>query len=107
MIPWSDNPSCKSCKAAPTEQIKTKFCGAKIPEDAILCTACGRQVEEMRSAAPQNTPNIVITNTNLVGVTVNQRKEKDKWIALILCILFDYFGAHKIYECKTDMGIVY
>ena len=30
-------------------QIKTKFCkfcGEKIPEDAVMCTHCGRQVEE-------------------------------------------------------------
>lgn len=44
-------------------QIKTKFCkhcGEKIPEDAIICTKCGRQVEELK----QNQPNVVINNTN-------------------------------------------
>jgi len=33
---------------------KTKFCkhcGAKIPPDAVICTACGRQVEELKKAA--------------------------------------------------------
>ena len=32
---------------------KTKFCkhcGAKIPPDAVICTACGRQVEELKKA---------------------------------------------------------
>ena len=35
---------------------KTKFCkhcGAKIPEDAVLCTACGRQVEKLEG---ENSP---------------------------------------------------
>lgn len=30
------------------ETVKTKFCkhcGTQIPEDAVICTACGRQVE--------------------------------------------------------------
>ena len=34
-------------------QGRTKFCkhcGGKIPEDAVVCTLCGRQVEELRQA---------------------------------------------------------
>ena len=49
-------------------QAKTKFCkhcGAKIPEDAVLCTACGRQVEKLEGQnTPNTTPNIVINNAN-------------------------------------------
>ena len=51
--------------AQPQQPLKTKFCrhcGAKIPEDAVLCTACGRQVEELKSAAAQ--PSIIINNEN-------------------------------------------
>ena len=32
-------------------QIKTKFCkfcGEKIPDDAVMCTHCGRQVEQLK-----------------------------------------------------------
>ena len=45
---------------------KTKFCkhcGAKIPFDAIVCTACGCQVEELKSSQ-QESPQIVINNAN-------------------------------------------
>ena len=51
--------------ATATNEVKTKFCkhcGAKIPEDAVICTACGRQVEEMNKGAAQ--PSIVINNAN-------------------------------------------
>lgn len=44
-------------------QLKTKFCkhcAAKIPEDAIICTHCGRQVEELKSKNPDN---IIINNS--------------------------------------------
>ena len=53
--------------AVPTME-RTKFCkhcGQKIPEDAVICTQCGRQVEELRQAAPvQAQPQIIINNDN-------------------------------------------
>ena len=95
-------------------QIKTKFCkhcGETIPEDAVICTKCGRQVEELR----QNQPNVVInntntnTNTNTVQNTTTGLggKMKNKWIALLLCLFLGIFGAHKFYEGKIGMGILY
>ena len=93
-------------------QIKTKFCrfcGEKIPEDAIICTKCGRQIEALK----QEQPNIVINNTNTNTNTnkiPNDRyfgKTKNKWVALLLCIFLGYFGGHKFYEGKIGMGILY
>ena len=93
-----------------TTEIKTKFCkycGEKIPEDAVICNKCGRQVEQLAS---QN-PNIVINNTNTNSNINNNlngyayRKPKNKWIALLLCI-FTVCG-HKFYEEKIGMGILY
>lgn len=95
-----------------TTEIKTKFCkycGEKIPEDAVICNKCGRQVEQLAS---QN-PNIVINNTNTnTNSNINNnlngyayRKPKNKWIALLLCI-FTVCG-HKFYEEKIGMGILY
>ena len=98
------------------ETFKTKFCkhcGAKIPEDAVICTACGRQVEEIKSAQT-STPNIVInnanTNTNMNTNIVNSHgrgRAKNKWFALLLCVLLGYFGAHKFYEGRFIMGLIY
>lgn len=34
-------------------------------------------------------------------------KEKNKWVAFWLCLLLGFFGAHKFYEGKTSMGLVY
>ena len=94
---------------------KTKFCkhcGAKIPEDAVLCTACGRQVEEMHGGSAA-TPSIVINNANTnSNVNTNQNgflgaRPKNKWVALLLCIFFGYLGAHKFYEGKGGMGVLY
>ena len=91
--------------------MKTKFCkhcGGKIPEAAVICTLCGCQVEEFRSAQQ---PNVVIhnnnnnVNTNVVpGYGLHA---KNKWTAFFLCLFLGYFGAHKFYEGRIGAGILY
>lgn len=87
-----------------------KHCGGKIPADAVVCTLCGRQVEEMNAGAA---PNIVINNSNQnVNTNVNANvghigRAKNKWVAFFLCLFLGYVGAHKFYEGKVGMGILY
>lgn len=93
-----------------------KFCGQKIAQDAVLCPHCGRQVEELKQSTAN--PSIVINNSNLnsnvnantnVNANGNGRigRPKNKWVALLLCCCIGYFGAHKFYEGKVGMGILY
>lgn len=95
-----------------SNEMKTKFCkfcGAKIPEDAVICTACGRQVEELKQA-PQQQPNVIINNTNAnsnVNMAGYGGRMKNKWVAVLLCFFLGYLGAHKFYEGKIGMGILY
>lgn len=92
---------------------KTKFCkhcGATIPYDAVLCTSCGRQVEELKGNASQ--PQVVINNSNEnVNTNVNAamigRRLCNKWVSLILCIFLGFLGGHKFYEGKAGMGVLY
>ena len=91
-----------------------KFCGAKIHVDAVLCTACGRQVEQLQQQSA-NQPQIVInntndninTNTNINATGILGRNPKNKWVAFFLCLFIGYFGAHKFYEGKAGMGLLY
>ncbi len=94
---------------------KTKFCkhcGEKIPEDAVICVKCGRQVEEIKKN--NDNQQIIINNTNTnTNTNVNNNSsmhgqhEKNKWVALCLCIFLGFFGAHKFYEEKIGLGILY
>ena len=102
-----------------TVQQETKFCkecGRKIAKKAVICPLCGCQVEEPKMEA---TPQIVINNSNQnqnqnqnqnnnmnVGVPYGARM-RNKWVALCLCIFLGYVGAHKFYEGKVGMGILY
>lgn len=86
-----------------------KYCGEKIPEEAVMCTHCGRQVEQLKSEQPQVVVNNNNTNTNVnrnVGYGIGGRA-KNKWVALLLCIFLGWMGAHKFYEEKAGMGVIY
>ncbi len=100
--------------------IKTKFCkycGGKIPEDAVVCNLCGRQVEELKSSV--NQPNIMINNDNnnanvnanvnknIVGSRTPAGRPKNKWVSVALCLCLGFLGAHKFYEGKIGTGILY
>ena len=90
-----------------------KFCASSIPMDAVICTACGRQVEELRQSAPMGQPQVIINNNNnntnnnnnMMGVPMG--KLKDKWVAFLLCFFFGWLGAHRFYEGKIVSGIIY
>ncbi len=87
-----------------------KFCGQKIMEEAVICTHCGRQVEELKREEQQ--PQVIVNNTN-TNTNVNRNinagygRAKDKWVALILCVFLGFLGAHKFYEGKIGMGLIY
>lgn len=84
-----------------------KHCGERIPANAVICTHCGCQVEELKQGGQ---PNIVINNTNTNAnnnVAFTGGRVKNKWVAFFLCLFLGFFGAHKFYEGKIGMGIVY
>ena len=97
-----------------TVQGETKFCkecGQKIAKKAVICPHCGCQVEETKTEAAA--PQIVINNSNTnQNQNVNMMtgmfgRPRNKWVALLLCVFFGWFGAHKFYEGKGGIGILY
>ena len=58
-------------------------------------------------AQPQVVINNSNTNMNQNFVGAGMPRPKNKWVALLLCIFLGYFGAHKFYEGKILLGIVY
>ena len=88
-----------------------KHCGEKIPEDAVICTKCGRQVEEIKKGSGSD--QIIINNNNSASAAASASavaggfygRPKNKWVALALCI-FTICG-HKFYEGKVGMGVIY
>lgn len=93
-----------------------KFCGQKIPSDAVICVKCGRQVEQLQGAQPvqapqptqvyiNNSPNI--SSNSSVNMNAHIGHPLNKWVAFLLCFFLGFWGAHKFYEGRTGMGILY
>ena len=76
-----------------------KHCGEKILKEAVICVHCGLQVEELKQ-----TEKIIINNSR---INPHMRAEKNKWVAFLLCVFLGFFGAHKFYEGRFLLGIVY
>ncbi len=88
---------------APKDTKFCKHCGKTIAKEAVVCPHCGCQVEEIKGEA--GTPQINITNTNTVGMMLG--RPRNKWTAFFLCLFLGFIGAHKFYEGKTGMGVLY
>lgn len=110
----SNNSTATPETSSAAQQKFCKHCGGKIAAAAVICPLCGCQVEEIKEtqgAAPQivinnaNTNSNVNTNTNVNGGAA--ARARSKWVALVLCFFLGWLGAHKFYEGKAGMGVLY
>lgn len=85
-------------------------CGKKLDDDFVACPDCGTFCDGEKAqaaatqSAPQAAPTPIVVN---VENNVPAGKKCDKWVAFFLCWFLGCFGAHKFYEGKTGMGILY
>lgn len=102
------------------DQKYCKHCGELIDVGCVVCPKCGKQVEQLDTGT---TAQPVIINNNVsssssasasasASAVVSQEpvyrgKPINKTTALLLCIFLGGLGAHKFYEGKTGMGILY
>lgn len=95
-----------------------KWCASAVAYDAVVCPKCGRQIEELKQTGgnmgmPMNygQPQVIINNSNNNVANpygyVPPYGLKDKGVALLLSFFFGWFGAHKFYEGKIIMGLIY
>lgn len=85
-----------------------KHCGQQIDKDCVVCPVCGKQVEDLKSSQQPVVINNTNANTNSVDVKMENRgTEKNKWVAFALCLFLGLVGAHKFYEGKILVGVVY
>lgn len=77
-----------------------KSCGEKIEEEKTVCPYCGRKQQE------ENIVTIEEQTEEFHPFGLKKHKY-NKWISLVLCIFLGIFGAHKFYERKYYLGIIY
>lgn len=96
----------------PYETIFCTTCGQRIAKVAIACPFCGTPVYQNQPQQQQVQPQQIIINNSNNNVNTLRNggygpKMLNKWTAFFLCLLFGWFGAHKFYEGRIFLGIVY
>lgn len=94
-----------------TRKVFCRNCGNLLNPNDAFCPACGQSQVTRQAEAPQQ-PQIIINNVNTntnknVNTAGGRGRARNKWTAFFLCLFIGYFGAHKFYEGKTGMGILY
>ena len=69
-----------------------KYCGKPVELNAPFCPYCGNPVDGYYPPSGNSYSNIRPVN---------------KWVAFLLCFFLGVFGAHKFFEGKVGMGVLY
>lgn len=113
-----DGKFCPNCgEAAPKKRFCPK-CGAAIDDPKqSTCSNCGAHVPPVTEPSQDTAgkgaeqPTIIINNENTnINNNLNaalQKRVKNKWVSFCLCLFLGFFGAHKFYEGKIGMGVLY
>lgn len=103
---------CSQC-GAPLENHRCSYCGANYQTQNQIQNEPQTQAQSVQTTSPSYQQVIASVVNQVTQVNVVNRQvpvyanQKSKSVALLLCIFFGYFGAHKFYLGKTKMGILY
>lgn len=77
-------------------------CGELMPEDMFYCLGCGYQFKNIATKGSSEDFNAVVHRVKTMnGIWKNKR------VSLLLCIFLGWLGAHKFYEGKLGIGLIY
>lgn len=79
-----------------------KNCGERVENEKTICPNCGIKLEQKEKIIVSEKSET--EEENVFGL---HKKKYNKWISLFLCGLLGWLGAHKFYERKYIMGILY
>ncbi|MGN0649196.1 MAG: TM2 domain-containing protein [Oscillospiraceae bacterium] len=111
----TDGSSREQAQAQIQSQKRCPACGSSNNAESMFCGACGASLNPAQQVYQQPAPQPVIVNNyytnnvnsgNSVNVNIG-KKMKNKWVAFLLCLFLGEIGAHKFYEGKILMGLVY
>ena len=77
------------------------------PKPVTAPAAPPKPAPQKTTAPKQAKPAAPVQKAAAVSIPPNKAFSKNKWVAFFLCLLLGMFGAHKFYEGKIVMGIVY
>lgn len=77
-------------------------CGKKLEDEFACCPECGTFCDGKNHSQSANQP-----STTTTANKATNKDELEKWIVVLLCFFLGGVGAHKFYEGKIGMGILY
>jgi restriction system protein len=94
--------TCPNC-GAPVYDDECDYCGTKLVSENVYSPPA----EENVTTQTAFTKFVSYSDFSSVPSGTPQAGMKNKTTALLLCIFLGYLGAHKFYEGKPGMGILY
>ena len=91
-----------SCFNNQSVQEQCPSCGELMPEDMFYCLGCGYHFKDIATKGSGEGLNEVVHRVKTMNGTW-----KNKWVSLLLCIFLGWLGAHKFYEGKLSIGLIY
>lgn len=87
-------------------------CGAEVDAHDNFCSCCGHKIKNSATVDPPTTSSsqtvVVIDREKIKPISPENTSQcRNKWIALLLCFCLGFLGAHKFYDGKIFMGIIY
>ena len=86
-------------------------CGKKLEDDYAVCPDCGTFCNDGTKAAPTAAQQQAAPTASPIVVNEQNNqpsgKKIDKWVAFLLCFFLGTLGAHKFFEGKMGLGILY
>lgn len=90
------------CSNNQSVQKQCPSCFEYMPEDMFYCLGCGDQLKNIATEESSEDFNSIVHRVKMMnGIWRN------KWISLLLCIFLGWLGAHKFYERKPVIGLIY
>lgn len=92
----------------PPQQAATycPHCGVAITPQGY-CPRCGTYIATAYQPVGTYQQPTVIINNSATAMANGRGREVNKWVAALLCFFLGAIGAHKFYEGKIGMGILY
>ncbi len=109
---------CKHCGAEiKSNQSECAFCGCEVehpqperPQHVVINNYYGyKESENYANKMPQSKNEDFVSDKGNKSYIYNESKisDKNKIVALLLCIFFGIFGLHKFYVGKNSSGLLY
>ena len=93
---------CESCGASATGAF-CEYCGARMPVERVETQTINAENYVVNNYYyPQGDQASVAAAPQAAGVS-----PKSRTVALVLCVLLGYFGAHRFYVGRHGLGVLY